>query len=75
MKEASYVALDPDLTRQHAEPGAPPANCRDAQGKKTVCNKDTLNYIDALKAWGRGAYKQIKAIFDLQPQPKKTPDK
>lgn len=66
---ATYVALNPKLTAQHAEPDTPPANCRDAKGKKTVCNKDTLNYIDALRAWGRGAYKQIKAIADLQPKP------
>lgn len=63
------MALDKDLTATRAETGAPPANCRDAKGKKTVCNKDALNYLDALRAWGRGAYKQIQAISELQPKP------
>lgn len=69
VKVASYVALDPELTKQRPEPAAPPAKCRDQRGKRTVCNKDALNYIDALRAWGRGAYAQIQSIFDLQPKP------
>lgn len=63
-----YVALDPKLTAAPHEPAAPPARCRDARGRTTVCNTDTLTYIDQLRAWGRGMVGQIKEIAGLQPK-------
>jgi hypothetical protein len=65
---ASYVALRPGLTTTVPEPAAPQRACRDARGAPTVCHRDELNYIDALRAWGRGMIKQLKEIAGLQPK-------
>lgn len=61
------VALDPRLTATPPEPPAPPARCRDAAGRTTVCHKDEADWIDALRAWGRGLYNQLVEIRELQP--------
>jgi hypothetical protein len=68
VKVPSYVALKPALTHVPAEPAPPPARCRDARGRKTVCNEDTLAVIDALRAWGRAMVGQLQEIAGLQPK-------
>ena len=68
VKQASYVALSPGLLRTVPEPDAPQRRCRDTRAQPTVCHRDELNYIDALRAWGRGLVKQVKEIAGLQPQ-------
>jgi hypothetical protein len=64
-------ALDPRLTAQVPMPPDPPRRCRDAAGRATVCNKALVDYIDALRAWGAGAYEKLARIVTLQPQPVK----
>lgn len=61
------VPLDVGLTSVPAEPGPPPPKCVDAHGFTTVCNRDTLDYIDALRAWGRALAGKLTSIADLQP--------
>lgn len=68
MHTASYVALRPGLTATTPEPDAPERRCRDLRGAPTVCHRDELNYLDALRAWGRGMAKQLREIAGLQPQ-------
>jgi hypothetical protein len=59
--------LDPKLTHHDAEPAGPAQKCKDAEAKPTVCGRDLANYIDDLRAWGRGMAKQLDAILGLQP--------
>lgn len=61
-------ALDPRLTRTKPEPPAPPRQCRDDNGKATVCNRALPDQIDALRAWGRGMAAQLREIQALQPK-------
>lgn len=60
--------LAPALLKKDPEPAAPQAKCKDATGLPAPCGRDLANYIDALRAWGRGLYKQVEAIGGLQPQ-------
>jgi hypothetical protein len=62
--------LDPKLTAQVPEPANPPRLCRDGI-RPTVCNKALVDYLDALRAWGRGAYQKLSKIAGLQPSPPK----
>ena len=64
------VPLKPDLTAQVPEPAYPPRRCVDpVNGRATVCNGDVADYIDALRAWGRGGFSKLRAILELQPKP------
>lgn len=60
-------ALDPKLTTPAPEPAPPQRQCRDDNGRATVCNRALPGYIDALRAWGRGMASQLRAIQELQP--------
>jgi hypothetical protein len=60
------VPLDPRLLKQEPEPPNPPRACVDA-GRPTVCTKALPDYIDALRAWGRGGYEKLRRISGLQP--------
>jgi hypothetical protein len=68
VKVPAYKALDHKLTDVAAEPGNPPRKCKDYRtDKPTVCNEDTMRYIDALRAWGRSLASQLREIAGLQP--------
>ena len=67
------VALDPALTTPAPEPALPRRACTDpANGKATLCNGTLPDYVDALRAWGRGLEAQLAAILALQPDPPPT---
>lgn len=51
------VDVPAELTRQEPEP----------QLKSDPVNADLADWIDALKAWGRGAYCKLEKIANLGP--------
>lgn len=61
------VPLESELTRDIPEPAAPLYKCRDKDGRATVCNRDHVNYTDALRTWGRALRGKLKEIRELQP--------
>lgn len=63
------VALDPRLTQARGEPQEPGWHCRDAAGRPSVCHRDLVTYIQALREWGRDGWARIAAIATLQPDP------
>jgi hypothetical protein len=63
-----WKPLDPALTRDIPEPAAPAFKCKDARGAATVCNRDSVNYTEAVRTWGRKLQQKIKEIRELQPE-------
>lgn len=49
------------------EPPPPPANCRDEKNRRTVCNRDTINQLDAYRTGFRQLVSQLREIIKLQP--------
>lgn len=64
-----YVAMDKRLTDDIPEPAPPAFRCKDDDGRPTVCNKDHVNYTDALRTWGRKLQAKLGEIRELQPTP------
>lgn len=62
------VALDARLTNTAPEPAAPGLHCVDSKLQPTVCNEDTVGYLEAVRAWGRTMYNQLREISGLQPK-------
>lgn len=62
------VALDARLTTTVPEPASPGLHCVDSKMQPTVCNEDTVSYLEAVRAWGRGMYNQLREISGLQPK-------
>lgn len=63
----TQVALDPRLTTGTAAPAIPLFRCRDADGRRSVCNEDMLDYLEALRAWGLNGQSALTKIRELQP--------
>ncbi len=68
VKIATYVPLDTKLTTHPKPPRDPAFRCKDALGRKTVCNEDSVNWGQAMKDALTKAYAQLDAIFELQPK-------
>lgn len=62
-----YKKLPPSALVIPKEPAAPPANCRDAKNRRTVCNRDAVNQLDAYRTGFRQLVSQLREIIRLQP--------
>lgn len=61
------ATLDPRLLAVPAPVPAPPFDCTDARGGKTVCTEDAIDWGERWKKVGTDLIEQIKAIKGLQP--------
>lgn len=62
------VALDPKLTRAEPYPVRPVAQCRDAGGKPTLCNRALADWINAYDAALQNINDRMAQILKLQPK-------
>ncbi len=62
-----YTPLPVELTKSLPEPAEPLYKCRDDAGRATVCNRDHVNYTEAMRTWGRKTDAKLKEIRGLQP--------
>lgn len=56
--------VDPSLTRVDPEPAPPGRHCLDG-GKPTLCNGDLVDYVEAVRAWGRGLAARLRNIAEV----------
>lgn len=68
-----YVPLDPALTADLPEPAPPAWRCQDGAGRPSVCNRDHVNYTEALRTWGRKLRAKLERVRELQPPPAERP--
>lgn len=65
----TQVPLDPRLTHTTALPAVPPFKCTDSAGRRSVCARDMVDYMEAYRRAAADRDAQIKAIAELQPKP------
>lgn len=63
----TQVPLEPRLLAVPDAVPAPPFDCTDTRGAKTVCTEDAIDWGARWEKVGRDLIKQIKAIKGLQP--------
>lgn len=68
VKVETQVPLDAKLTAQEPKPKRPAAECRDANGSRTICNRALADWINAYDAALERINERMRRIFGLQPK-------
>jgi len=68
VKVETQVPIDKQLAREEPKPARPAAQCRDANGTRTICNSGLVGWLNAYDAALERINERMRKIIGLQPK-------